>query len=121
MRGRWSADFGETSFVLYGADEKERLSLTVKESESSGWRETFLSKIDFFGGNGKPVMQLSGFNDFGNFTLYDSEGRGRLILNMMHFDDQDWPELTLAGVKGWRMKLIVHNELPHLIFGGVSI
>lgn len=115
IRGRWSADFGRTSLDLFGADEKQRLSLAVEESEHSNFRETFLAQIVFYGDGGKPTMYLQGFSDSGQLSLVDGKGRLRLGLMMQHFADQDWPQLILSGADGWRMMLVVHDEIPHLI------
>lgn len=115
VRGQWSADFGHTSLVLFGADEKPRISMTVEESEHSNFRDTFLAQTVFYGEGGKPTIHLEGFNDSGRLSLLDRQGKIRASLALQHFEHQDWPQLILSGADGWRMMLIVHNEIPHII------
>ena len=115
VRGEWSAESVHTSLVLLGADEKPRISMKVEESEVSNFRDTYLGKVVFYGAGGTPTMHLEGFDDSGRLSLLDRKGEIRASLHMQHFEDQDWPQLVLAGADGWRVMLIVRNEVPHII------
>ncbi len=115
VRGKWSADLGRTSLALFGTDDRPRISIEVKESENTNYQETFLGQIKFFGEGGKPTMHLEGFNDSARLSLLDREGNIRASLSIQHFKDQDWPQLILSGASGWRMMLIVHDEVPHIV------
>ncbi len=90
-------------------------SITVEESEASSFQGTFLGQIVFYGDGVKPTIQLHGYNDSGRMSLLDRNGKLRATLSVQHFKDQDWPQLILAGSTGWRMMLVVHDDIPHMI------
>jgi hypothetical protein len=115
IRGEWFADTRKTSLALLGTDEKPRISIDVEESEHSNYQETFLGQVQFLGNGGKPTMRLQGFNDSANLSLLDENGHIRADLSVMHFKNQDWPQFILSGSTGWRIMLVVHDEVPHII------
>ncbi len=115
VRGEWSAEFGHTSLVLFGADEKPRISMKVEESEVSNFRDTYLGEVVFCGQGGTPTMHLQGFDNLSRLSLLDSKGDIRASLAMFHLNDLEWPEFMLADANKWRMMLIVRNAAPHII------